>query len=544
MSQGDRRLVQNTRERLTSADINDLQSLSAAEKAGLLRAWYNDRLGDWYLAPGLQSQVSSSSPSLVGDVYGGLMVQPDNAAYFLVQPGAAGFLDPTGVSTYDNPYRVVVDPGVAIAGLLPFTSNAGGGAPRWDVIECQVADVVLAQENRYIFNPSTGIATPELVDKVRAGRLTYRVRTGTVGAGFPGLAAGWMPLAVCCAPAGSSSLLTSDVWDVRPLVRERTQRRFTVDVSTGDGYSPNKVADYRLNSQTENKWIGVSEGEFNGYPAGGQLLRSTPSTLAQFGLTTNVGGRFGSLNIDLADNQSAFTPASDSFFYLVALFPHLLPRWQRYSQVAIGSGRVPTGPRGFLVATTIKPGANGIVKSVPMPTAAQFGGGSTFAGACLGVSAFSSGSIPQRASAAAHVHELTYSRSLAAVVSGATFRFSYVTTHSGDHFPPHARRVKFHFSGVTDNLGGSTFTQVLVECLDLSSGSVVYAVPLDNVRQQIPSTNGAAVDFEFWAPILPRLMPSDVNGLTGGMRIDVAYFTAGSVHVSATLRAMAWSADD
>ncbi len=542
MSQGDKRLVQNIRERIVSADLNDLQTIAAAEKAELLRSLYDDRVADWYLAPGLQVPIASSSPSLAFDVYGGLMVKPDSAGYFLVQGGVAGFLLPTGLGTYDSPYRVVVDPGVVTPGSLPFTSNAGGGAPRWDVVECQPVDTLLAQESRYIFNPGTGIASPEVVDKIRAMRLTYRVRLGTPGGGFPGLAAGWAPLAVVCAPAGSSSLLTSDVWDVRPLVRERTRRSFPVDASTGDGYAPNTAADYRMLTTSENRWNGISEAEFNGYVAGGQLLRSTPSQLSQFGATTPTGGRFGSFNIDLSDNQSNYLPGSNAGFYLVALFPYLLPRWQRYSQVAIGSGRVPTGPRGILVATNTVPKTNGIVTGVAMPTAAQFGGGSTFAGAVLAASQFN-GAALQPGGAAGRVHEWTYGfpKAQSAIV-GSTFQFNF-NINDGLHFPPHARRVRFAFRGLSNNSAGTAVgpTSATVTVTDLVSG-IQVATPVRGQPLYLANGNPEIVQFDFWCPILPKDLPSSVES-TAGMRVEVTY-TATPSHTSATLTTAAWSASD
>ncbi len=542
MSQGDKRLVQNIRERIVSADLNDLQTIAAAEKAELLRSLYDDRVADWYLAPGLQVPIASSSPSLAFDVYGGLMVKPDSAGYFLVQGGTAGFLLPTGLGTYDSPYRVVVDPGVVTPGALPFTSNAGGGAPRWDVVECQPVDTTLAQESRYIFNPGTGIASPEIVDKIRAMRLTYRVRIGTPGGGFPGLAAGWAPLAVVCAPAGSSSLLTSDVWDVRPLVRERVRRSFPVDQVTGEGYAPNTVADYRMQTATINRWAGASEAEFNGYVAGGQLLRSTPCQLSQFGDTAPTGGRYAAFNIDLSDNQSNYVPGANAPFYLVALFPYLLPRWQRYSQTAVGSGRVPTGPRGILVATNTVPKTNGIVTGVAMPAAAQFGGGSAFAGAVLSASQFN-GTALQPGSAAGRVHEWTYGypKNHSAIVADI-FQFDF-NVNDGLHFPPHARRVRFAFRGLSNNSTGTAVgpTSISVRVIDTLTG-VQVATPVRGLPVYLANGNPEFVQFDFWCPILPKDLPSSRES-TAGMRVEVSYVTTPG-HTSATLTTAAWSASD
>lgn len=537
MAQGDKRLFFNTRERFLSDDMNRLQAIEAAERAARLRGANNDRLGDWYGAGGFQTPVVSSSPSLAGDVYGGLMVQPDNAGYYLVQPGVAGFLEPAGVGTDDNPYRIVNDPGQQTPAVLTFTSNGGGGSPRWDVIECQPVDTVVAQESRYIFNPATGIASPILVDKVKAGRLTYRVRLGTVGAGFPGLAAGWMPLAVCCAPAGSTSLLTSDVWDVRPLVRERV-RYLPVDAGTGVGYSPIVQAEYRCRTAavaTAHQWIGAAESSFNGYQAGGVLERSTPSTLAQFGGTGVTGGRAGLMNIDLADNQATYTLAANARVNLAALFPFLLPRWQRYSQVPVGAGRVPNGPRGILVATTAQPNAAGIFTGLTLPTAATFGA-STHAGCLLASARGTSGAViaPSMASKAEHY---TDSQTVAASSIGVEDIDWDLT--AGQLFPQAARRVLLQFAVVANNGAGdlnpSTIGRVYMGSEELCT---FYQARLPGAV-----ANPSNITLTCWAPTLARLVPTAV-ALPGTMRVRLSVLGIAPSITSATLRVLAWSSSD
>lgn len=542
MSQGDKRLVWNLRERVTSADLVRVQGLAAAEKAGLLRSFYNDALGDWWSAGGLQTPIGSSSPSLVGDVYGGLMVQPDNAGYFLVTPGSLGVLEPSGLGADDNPYRVIVDPGVTSTLTLPFTSNAGGGSPRWDVIECQPADRMLEQQTRDIFNPATGIASPVLVDKVRAGQLNYRVRVGTPGSGFPGLAAGWLPLAVCCVPAGSSSLLQSDVWDVRPLVRERA-RPSPSDGTTG--YAPIHACEYRLRdaaSATFNQWVGTAEASWNGYQAGGKLDRSTPSTLAQFGSTGATGGRAGVFNLDLADNRStAFTLAPNARVNLVALFPAGLPRWQRYSQVVIGSGRIPNGPRGVLVATTNGPGANGSISAVPLPTAMAFGVGAT-ANGCLIASTFcDGGSAPIACLGSDAEHWLsTAGPTVAGTVDGTTgFHWDI---SPGVPWPLSARRVLCAFF-LTINNAGSAIARIFAT-VGTSAGEVSAEVGF--FRTPVLVSGSAVLQFQFWFPVLPRVLPTD-PALPATMRLalsvvgDAGAFAA---MTSASMSCLAWSSSD
>lgn len=539
MAQGDKRLFFNTRERFVSDDLNRLQAIEAAERAANLRGFYNDILSDWYSAGGLQTPVVSSSPSLVGDVYGGLMVQPDNAGYFLVQPGVAGFLDPAGVGVDDNPYRLVNDPGQQTPAVLAFTSNSGGGSPRWDVVECQPVDTVIAQESRYIFNPATGIASPVLVDKVKAGRLTYRVRVGTVGAGFPGLAAGWMPLAVVCAPAGSSSLLTSDVWDVRPLVRERT-RPSPSDGAVG--YAPVFSAEYRLRDAAAavfNQFVGYSEASWNGYQAGGRLERSTPSTLAQFGSTAASGGRAGVFNLDIADNRSTYVLAADARINLLALFPAGLPRWQRYSQVAVGAGRIPNGPRGILVVTTSGANSNGSIGGIPLPASMAFGA-STANGCLLASTTCDGGSLPRAALASDGEHWTNGAPSLAGTVSGGGF---YWDISANVPWPYAARRVLVAFKCIVDNTAGTAIARVVG-----STGTASGEQPANFVDIRMPCLVSATakVDFQVWLPCLPRNLPPDQN-LPTTMRVNVALAgDAGALPgmVSATMKMLAWSSSD
>ena len=534
MAQGDKRLYFNVRERFVSDDMNRLQAIEAAERAARLRGLHNDVLGDWYGAGGLQTPVVSSSPSLVGDVYGGLMVQPDNAGYFLVQPGVAGFLDPAGVGADDNAYRVVNDPGQQTPAVLTFTSNGGGGSPRWDVIECQPVDTVTAQESRYIFNPATGIASSQLVDKVKAGRLTYRVRLGVVGSGFPGLAAGWMPLAVCCAPAGSTSLLTSDVWDVRPLVRERV-RYLPVDAATGVGYGPIVQSEYRFRdaaTATANQWIGTSEASFNGYQAGGRLERSTPSTLAQFGGTGVTGGRAGLFNADLADNQSAYTLAANARLNLVAIFPSLLPRWQRYSQVAVGAGRVPNGPRGILVATTAQANAAGIITGVAMPTAAVFGAG-TSAGVLVAGARCNAGSSPQTATGSAADH---YTGSQAVAASSIGVEDIDWDLTANQLFPLSARRILIEVRIVANNGSGDLNPTVLGRLYMGSEGLGTFF----SSRVAGAVANPSNMAFNAWCPVLPRVVPTEV-ALPSTMRIRISVLGIAPSITSATLTVLAWS---
>lgn len=538
MAQGDKRLVLNLRERITSADFNRLQSIAAAEKAGLLRALYDDVLGDWYTKGGLQTPVTSSANRATGDVYGGLMVQPDNASYYLVTPGVAGILEPSGLGFDDNPYRVVVDPGVTTAGVLPFTANTSGQS-RWDVVECAPVDRMLTQETRSIFNPSTGIASPVLVDKERAGQLTYYVRTGTPGAGIPvDIAAGngRLPLAVVHVPNGSTSLLTSDVYDVRPLVRDRV-RPSPVSAGTGNGYAPIQGAEYRVTNIGYNQFAGVAESEFNGYLAGGVLERSTPSTLAQFGSTAAGGGRATGVNIDLAENMNtSLVYATDNVISLVAVFPNNLPRFQRYSQVAIGSGRIPTGPRGMLVVTKAAPSANGIFYNLPIPNAV-FGVGATANGCLLAQTSYGTGR-PRRVNAQGGIHQLEDSPRLQATTSGGS-SFSFDLDPNGNlYWPSSANRVFLRFDLNTNNTSSTNLKTVVVTLTDLISTEDL--TELLRFTAYMGTSSSENLGFCCWVNLPSRANPNN-DAYTSSLRIKVTFPANTHTAASSFMRCLAWS---
>lgn len=356
MSSGEKAVVFNTRERALSTDHNRLQAFIARDRSQLARYRFNDKRENWYNLPGVATPFVGGQSPLAADVFGGLLVQPGSTS-LLVSAGEVGCLFPDpGITADDSPYMLIDDPGVQIAGVLVFTANGGGGT-RVDLIECQPVSTILESDSRDIFNPSTGLFTPTNVTKVQAFRLQYRITHGTPGAGLPATSVGWLPLAVAIVSTTAASFSDCDFYDVRPLVEDRVAPQPSV---TGfDGYHPVQRAEFAVRLNGGAMCVGgFAVSDFNGYVAGGELRRSTPSFGGTRGGTGVGDGDPNFINLDLSENRdTGFALSAHAFVYLVAAFPGTLPRWVRYSQTAVSPfGRVPRGPRGILVASVNGPG--------------------------------------------------------------------------------------------------------------------------------------------------------------------------------------------
>lgn len=358
MGSGGRELQINTRERPVSNDHNRMQAIARAHLAELLR-WMIDSSSPEVNAGGFPTAPAVTGNPLRGEIFGGLWARPDvGTVNLFIEPGVVGIVNPDAVPDVDDsPYKVIDDPGVQTAGALTLT--AGAVATRIDVIECSRVDVVLEQDNRDIFNQATGIFTPQLVDKVIAERLTYRIRTGVAGAGFPGTAAGWLPLAVASVPSTATTWNDCTVWDVRPLVSDYVRAPFNVEQTFPHLHHAYATAvDV---GGADRKLRGVIEAEYLGRKLGGEL---GPSILT---------GSIDLLSSEVLEPGFAVTPNRPWFLYF--LTPFGLPRWAKYSPASAGFRR-PASPRGIPVFTqkgpggmNMKPGA-----AVSIPTALGLGG--------------------------------------------------------------------------------------------------------------------------------------------------------------------------
>lgn len=358
MSGGNRRIVLNTNERVYSTDHNRHQAVGARDRAELQRFLHNalplsfDLNGSGILLNGITTSVDTP---LLADIYEGLCVlpQPGTVSLFIT-PGVIGMCDPDGQagssdpnppSADDSAYKVVSDAGIQALGSLVVAANAGPGG-RIDIVEVQRRETVIETGPRDIFDPAIGSFGSVVVPKVSEGQLTYRVRQGVAGDGFPGTVQGWLPLAVILVPAGSVSTDTCTFWDVRPYVKDRSRPgRMFLSNSPGATRSQLYGDQYSTAGKTKvggrvliEEYAGLAE-----YQVGGRLARGVPGTDEFF------------VDIRHADHQDQTFAPGDDFWYLWLCFPYGLPRWVRYNATPIGGIRRPWGSHGIPVVSSVAP---------------------------------------------------------------------------------------------------------------------------------------------------------------------------------------------
>lgn len=358
-------MVINSFERAVSTDINRSQAFRLQDQNELLRYMVNvSALTDDLDAAASDTEFNTQGNPLLGEIMNGLLVQPQGGSLnLLVTPGVAFVIDPDTVpSADDSVYKMVHDAGVTTLGALAMTSNSSGSI-RIDVIEVQRQDNTVETDNRDIFNPTTGLFSATTVTKGLQGQFTYRVRAGTPGAGFPGTAQGWLPIAVASVPNGTTVNDTITFWDVRPLLNDRIHAPFNITRSI------NKILRQqgRFNPSTK-QLFGIFEGEVNGRRVGGRIRPGTPQTD-----TPNY------LDLSLAANldpTSTFTGTKCWFLYYVT--PFGLPRWARYTDGP--TGRVPRSPRGIPVVSAVGPLQDGTPSgAITLPTVSGLAGSSSTA---------------------------------------------------------------------------------------------------------------------------------------------------------------------
>ena len=347
---GNQKLLYNTRERALSSDNNRAQSFAGRAAAEAWRYLLDASAEEDTHAGAVEVMGVGSEAGLRAAVFAGIRPRPEIGTINLfVEPGEILIVDNPSPSGDDSNAALINDPGVQTAGVLTLT--AGAGSVRIDVIECQRIDVVTEIDNRDVFNPATGLFTPAQVNKVITSSLAYRIRTGTPGSGFPGVAVGWVPLAVCRVATAAATWDDVVVWDVRPLVSDRWNAPFNNPLSFPQKGRQNVWTDVTTNA-AQRRAAGVVEAAFKGYRAGGRL-----------GLTSEAVGYFDyAAAANYARNFVAGWTAN-RHWYVYAVFPYGLPRWVRYSDPGSGA-RKPVGQRGILAVTNVPPAFNGL----PQPT--------------------------------------------------------------------------------------------------------------------------------------------------------------------------------
>lgn len=366
MASGQKAIKYNTRERVISPDQNRAEAFAEATLAEIYRVlmntgWSSDDVD----AGAVASENASVTSPILAEVFDGLMVQPQSGSTScFVTAGLAFFIDPDSDADASN-YKFVEDAGVQVPGTLVIPANAGG-SPRIDIIECSWASVVTETDNRDIYDPTTDTFTAQTVTKVTAGKLTYRVRSGSIGGGFAsvGTASGWLPLAVVSAPAGSTTCDQCTFWDVRPLINDRSFAPFNMSRSRG---IEKRAFGQAVPSGGTVLLSGVFEHEISGRRIGGRIRPGVPLTDAN------------SIDIKAAANQEPGTSLTgNKLWFVYIMTPFGLPRWARYTDGP--SGRVPRSPRGIPIVSTTGPLEDSTPSAaISLPTITGLGGSSSVA---------------------------------------------------------------------------------------------------------------------------------------------------------------------
>lgn len=335
-------ILYNTRERLISTDQNRAQAFSAQAMAEVLR-WLLDATNEGDLSGGgLERLGNGSETYLRATVLSGLRGRPEvGTVNCFVEPGALLAIDNGGPGTDDSLASFLADAGVQTAGVL--TLLPGAGSTRIDVLECQRIANVVETDNRDIFNPATGLFAPAAVTKVQNSVLTYRLRNGTPGSGFPGVASGWLPLMVASVPAAASSWDNVTCWDVRPLAEDRERGPFATLRHVQDHRRSFCYCDATTVPGTP-KLNAEVETTLAGYRAGGMIRDGF------------LGGSSFYFDPSDARNQAAGFAfgTTGALWHVYLVFPFGLPRWVRYCDPGTVSPnqRVPFGSRGIPVVSS------------------------------------------------------------------------------------------------------------------------------------------------------------------------------------------------
>lgn len=363
MSSGRKALRENTRERIISTDFNRLQSFVSGWANEAMRrqmlAPQDDTfaVGTTFINPGPISAafdvLAPAAPDYAGVLNGLMVIVPAAATYVLVSSGMMLVVDPEGQPGSSDPLplnpddgpgpaRLVYSEGVNVVGTLVWAPNPGPGT-RVDIVEVQRTNVVAETDNRDIFDPSTGLFTPQAVTKVTVGDLTYRIRQGAPGGGLPAPALGWVPLAVIASAAGSVNLDTATVWDVRPLLSD-----LATPYAQVRSVFPT-VESYQLVCEDKStpgqlKLSGNSQGNYLGWRMGGVIVEPDATPFVDL------------LNAPFYQ-ATGFVPVAGFPYYVYALWPGGYVRWVRYHPLPVAGvgGRVPGSYRGILTVSQVPP---------------------------------------------------------------------------------------------------------------------------------------------------------------------------------------------
>lgn len=273
---GTDQIVINTRERASSGDVNDLQSL---KDRTLLDSWLETFQRRTY-AVGVQP-IEVSQPIVLG----GLEVVP-NGTDIAVQAGVL-LQDSTTLTpvpgAFDSDYRWAALRASAII------SNPAPGGDTWYLIEAQMDDIVALTTTVDIFDPGTGLFVPTLVDKRTERTIATQLVAGDA-TNLPIPSGGdWVAIGGVLVPTGGGAIPTANFMDLRPLWTDlgpavrptASQGRRQVSIGTLD--SPGSTdKDWQIEGEA---WIGGRRLWFETDETGLELSATTLGTF-QDGATT------------------------------------------------------------------------------------------------------------------------------------------------------------------------------------------------------------------------------------------------------------------
>jgi hypothetical protein len=199
MSSDIRRIVFNTRERLTSTDLNNMTAL---HHRALIEAAASLAMGD----------------TTHYGVVRGLIVSVVAATLTVsVSPGLA-LRGATAPTTYDSTTEWIE---LRSAEVINLSSYVDAANPRWVVIEIANTDAVELSTGVDIYQPASDTFVSGANTKVSGSDPTITVTAGTAAATpiFPAGTAGRIPLAYVYIPALAATLDVDDVVGCRPVLR-------------------------------------------------------------------------------------------------------------------------------------------------------------------------------------------------------------------------------------------------------------------------------------------------------------------------------------
>jgi hypothetical protein len=438
MSSGNKEIVVNPLERALSGDIMRGQNFAGAMLSELMRAMLDTSLGfDDESAGGLYLPNSSQGTPAYAEVVNGILFTPGiTTTASAVGPGLVFMYDPdASPSPDDSQYKLLLDPGTnsSLTPSTALTANASGSI-RIDVLECArvTPDNVLETDSRDVFNTVTGTFAAASVSKVSQAQLQYRIRLGTPGSGYPGGAAGWMPICVMSVPTGTTTWDTVTVWDVRPLLADRVRTPWRSAVATGIynqvdfATSQATAGQFRLNGLVD---VVPSGGDRR---LGGWLERGSPGV--------DHGGYVDLY--DPANQASGYSyPGSGTLSFLYLLTPFSLPRWARYTDSSFGV-RQPRSPRGIPLVAVAQPQHWGGAPNtaVVFPAVFGFAGASTSQGICIGATTSPGPSALNSITSSNRAQQM--SATPATTATSTTINTTKFTLTENVHFPAGAKRIR------------------------------------------------------------------------------------------------------